>query len=105
MSDTDWRALAACATHPAGPSLWCDKPGGDDDISARSKWGHGEQYEAVSVCWNKCSVRVDCLLDAIEQEGTVARENRHTIRGGLTPAQREKVARWIATGLAELATT
>ena len=62
-----WRDKASCRNHD--PALW------DDD--------HPDQDDAIRIC-HFCPVAEPCLIDAIEHD------ERSTIRGGLTAAQRPR---------------
>lgn len=81
-----WRDRAACADDD--PELWYDA------------WESPDPAEAVRICREVCTVRMDCLWDSLDGGG--ARAHYQGVRGGLTAAERSTVkeaadrARWRA---------
>jgi len=72
-----WEARALCLGHRE-PELWFPVRGGD--------------YSRARAICRACPVRLECLSDAIATEpGSL--DERHGMRGGLTPPQRHRLAR------------
>lgn len=67
-----WRARAACAVH--NPQLWY------------ADEGDQRRDLAIMIC-SHCPVQAECLSEAI------ANREQHGVWGGLTPSQRQRVAR------------
>lgn len=70
VASQPWREDAACARRP---SRWWD----DDPATATA-----DEREAAEHICRGCCVRLDCLRDALDLD------ERHTLRGGLSAAQR-----------------
>lgn len=70
---TPWQHRAACRKAP-DDSIWY--PADRSNIAL-----------AKFIC-SRCPVRAECLREALAQEGGRSGENRHGIRGGMTPEER-----------------
>ena len=79
-----WHEHASCIGHL--PELWDDREGSGpptpEDIQ-RAELAH-------AICAG-CPVAIQCLTDALDYESG-DRQMRSTIRGGLTPEQRARLA-------------
>lgn len=54
-----------------------------------------DNAEAINICWTRCRVRPQCLLDAIRSEsGAIDRSYLGTIRGGFTPLERWRIIKY-----------
>lgn len=82
IRSTEWRDLALCR-EIGDFHLWFPGKGG----TARP---------AKSVC-GRCVVRDECLTEAMAEESQYGAMERHGIRGGLTPNERDDLARTNAT--------
>jgi hypothetical protein len=83
-----WVEDAACAASDLPSSAWTEKGSG--------YWGASLAHrKAIRVC-RGCPVAADCLRDQMEFERRVARSGRDGIYGGLTPEQRDRLARGVA---------
>lgn len=98
----------------------------DPTISIKPAWiqdwmsdahclGRWEEFDSVRIavareCWEHCKVRAQCLLDALDYEASVNAhfkidgfdlrtndEERTGIRGGYTPAERERIYQIVVT--------
>lgn len=78
MSGHDWRNRAACVGH--NPETWTGEIYSNRDID------RAVIEEAKAICAT-CPVRKECLADAL------ARKEAWTIRGGLTPEERDRLRR------------
>ena len=54
------------------------------------RWGHDPDYHFAQAVCRRCTVVEECLEDAIRSEPMKARQG---MRAGLTPNQRDRVAR------------
>lgn len=79
VSPSAWTPRAACAGHD--PAMW--------DMGAPSDVPNPA---ALAIC-QSCPVVGECLQDALQYEGRTRSEDRATIRGGLTPVERARLAR------------
>lgn len=75
----DWRDRAACTDHH--PELWFPESGGR---------GVADPYRHARAICGSCTVRDDCLTDALRVEGD---GYPYGMRGGLSPEQRLQVRR------------
>lgn len=83
-TDPDWRDHATCS-------------GMDGDLWFAPGSGGAREYdhltEAKRICNTICPVREACLADAMRDEGAKPTTQRFGIRGGLTPAERDRAYR------------
>ena len=70
----DWTSSAACRGRPT--AIWFPT-------------GHGFAEDVALAMCRGCPVRADCLADALEHETSA--DYRFGIRGGLSPAERERL--------------
>ena len=73
-----WRLEAAC--RDADPAVFCEPDHGESQDARRERVA-----QAKDVC-RACPVRLQCLA------GALAGGDTHTIRGGMTPAERRMAA-------------
>ncbi|MGW6695589.1 WhiB family transcriptional regulator [Rhodococcus sp. NPDC054953] len=78
-----WINDAACRGQDT--DLWFPGPAGDSGAAG------------IRIC-QQCSVREQCLADAMAEERGLSREQRHGIRGGLTRKQRAELDRKTSLG-------
>lgn len=71
----DWADAALCAG--IDPDLWFPGPGSEET--------------GIRLCW-ECPVREECLDYAMEAEGDANRHMRHGVWGGMTSAERARLA-------------
>lgn len=71
---TDWRDRAACL-------------GADDEVFFPDRGDTAGADAALRICAT-CPVTTECLAAALTEEGNLAGQYRHGIRGGTTPEQR-----------------
>lgn len=76
MSGT-WQADALCAQT-------------DPEIFAPDVYNQATTREAKAICL-RCPARVDCLEDALDEEGNDAIPLRGSVRGGTTPRERHAI--------------
>lgn len=79
---SDWRVEAACLNDP----IPFDTPDPED----RGPTKAAREAEAKRICHEVCTVRLECLSDALpfETQGTA-----YNIRGGMTPDERKALLR------------
>ena len=88
MKRWHWTELASCPTSDLPSAAWTEKGSGH--------WGASPAHQqAIRVCLG-CPVATECLRDQLEFERRVARSGRDCIYGGLTPEQRDRLARGVA---------
>lgn len=82
------QALCSPENRPdwASADLWTEPP-------RTHGWGTGQQKFAIAIC-KQCPVRERCLLEALQTEHTD--QLRWGVWGGLTPAERSRIAKWRA---------
>ena len=74
-----WQADALCAQT-------------DPEIFTPDVYNQATTREAKAIC-GRCPARVDCLEDALDEEGNGAIPLRGAVRGGTTPRERHAIAR------------
>ena len=80
FEDDEWREEANCRS--VGLDLFFPDDEGDNPATRNQ----------VAVVCGSCVVREECLEAAMRYEGTVGRDFRHGIWGGLTPVKRVRLA-------------
>lgn len=86
--DRDWVLKAGCRSSGQDPDDWFT--GGED--AGRDRRAHqAATARAKLVCATSCTVREECLAEALAREGGVTPGFRHGIWGGLTAGQRYRL--------------
>lgn len=81
----EWLERAACAGLPG--EMFFDDVFPEDDEGLPLEPVPPALAKARAVCAS-CPVRMQCYVEAMEQEDGAARDRRHGVRAGTTPAQR-----------------